>query len=131
VHQRAFEDSEAEFRSYLGKGELRMQKCTNCGHVRYPTRWICPECLETDWTFYELSGRGTIETFVWYCEPVDPASPEVPYNVAIVALEGGPRVITNILRVNFGDLKVGQNVVAVFSERRGEKPILCFEVLKM
>lgn len=78
--------------------ELRFQKCKPCGHVRWPASLICPACLsrETDWVV--ASGKGTIYTFAVYHVAYHPGfKDDLPYVVALVALEEGPHLLTNIV----------------------------------
>ena len=120
------EINDAEYRSWLTRGEVRMQACADCGTFRHPARWLCPECLSERWTWERVAGRGIVETFVWYMEPFDGRFPDVPYNVAVVQLTEGPRVITNVMGVKFGDLEVGQEVGAVIINGPQHVPLLNF-----
>ena len=43
--------------------ELRMQKCGNCGHIRWPAGMFCPKCYSDKYEWVKLSGKGTIYTF--------------------------------------------------------------------
>lgn len=112
MSERAAETQDDEYRAFLGRGEVQLQQCEACGHFRPPTRWLCPECLAERWQWRRVSGCGTIETFVWYLQPVDKRFRDVPYNVALVRLDdAGVRVMGNVHGVAFGDLQVGQRVV--------------------
>jgi len=78
--------------------KLRFQKCTACGEVRWPPSILCPRCHSQDTQWIESSGRGTIYTFVVYHQAFHPAFKEkLPYVVAVVQLEEGPMMITNIV----------------------------------
>jgi hypothetical protein len=92
------------------RGELRLQRCQGCGHVRYPIAPTCPVCLcdAAEWVL--LAGRGAIFACVVYHRAFGNAfADEVPYVVAIVQLEEGPRMLSDIVgtaegvRVNVGD----------------------------
>lgn len=120
------ESQEAEYRAFLAAGTVKMQRCGACRYVRHPARWICPQCLSEQWSWETLAGGGRVETFVWYFESLDPRFVELPYNVAIVQLDEGPRVITNVLEVAFGDLSAGQAVTAVVKSGPDGAPLLCF-----
>lgn len=86
----------------LADGRLSFQSCRACGHNWLPARDTCPNCLALDdyvWT--QSSGRGRVVSWVVYHIAYDPAFKErVPYNVAIVELAEGPRLITNLLMSN-------------------------------
>ena len=114
-------EQEDEYRTFLAKGELRMQCCTGCKTYRYPARFICPQCLSEEWSWRPISGRGTVDTFLWYFQPVDPRCLEVPYNVALLKLDEGPRVYGNVLDVKFGELAVGNKVKAKITSRDGRQ----------
>ena len=82
----------------LAEGELRHQSCRQCGNAWLPAREECPGCLADDWEWKPSSGRGRIISWVVYHQAFHPAfADRLPYNVAIVELDEGPRMITNIL----------------------------------
>ena len=77
--------------------QLMFQKCTACGHVRWPASILCPKCHSRETQWIQSKGRGTIYTYVVYHQAFDPAfKGDVPYVVAIVELEEGPMLLTNI-----------------------------------
>lgn len=118
------ESQDEDYRRFLAKGEFRLQCCDQCGYVRYPARWICPECLGEDFTWKAMSGNGTVETFTWYLRSFDRRFPEVPYNVALVQIAEGPRLITNVT-CGFGEIEVGMPVIAEIA-RKDTRPVLLF-----
>jgi uncharacterized OB-fold protein len=80
------------------KHELRFQKCKACGHVRWPASIICPVCYseETEWII--AGGKGRVYTFVVYHVAYHPGfENDLPYVVADVEMEEGPRLLTNIV----------------------------------
>ena len=54
------------------RGEMAMQRCADCGHVRWPAARSCPECLADGGEWMVLSGRGTIWSFATYETPLHP-----------------------------------------------------------
>lgn len=103
------------------KHELRMPKCKACGHVWFPPSVLCPKCtsLEPEWT--KLSGKGEIFTFIIVHQTYHPAfNEEAPYNVAIVRLEEGPAIHSNIVECRNEDLYVGMPVEVVFEDMNDE-----------
>lgn len=81
----------------LEEGELRFQRCRRCSHAWLPARAECPNCLSDDWAWETASGRGHIISWVIYQHAFHEAMEErIPFNVAIVELAEGPRLITNI-----------------------------------
>ncbi|MDO8280210.1 MAG: OB-fold domain-containing protein [Burkholderiaceae bacterium] len=100
----------------LRKHRLLLQHCADCGHPRMPPGPICPECWSDKHEWRAHVGTGTVTSFVWYMQPLDPRFTEVPYNVSLVALDGGPVVVSNVLDVAFGALKIGDRVRARFCD---------------
>jgi uncharacterized OB-fold protein len=99
------------------KGELRVQRCSACAHLRWPPSVLCPRCLAEGGDWVALSGRGTIYSWIVVHRPQHPAFfGDVPYNVAIVELEEGPRLHTNVVECADEDLRVGLPVEVVFHE---------------
>jgi uncharacterized OB-fold protein len=81
----------------LARGELRYQRCPACGHRWLPAREDCPRCLRHDPTWEVSAGRGRIVSWVVYHQAFHGAfAARVPYNVAVVELDEGPRLVTNI-----------------------------------
>lgn len=74
--------------------ELRLQRCDSCRQVYFPPRPFCPECSSRSVTVFNASGRATLASYVINNRP-HPAWDE-PYAIAIVELEEGPRMLSNI-----------------------------------
>ena len=76
-------------------GELRLQRCQTCREMYFPPRPFCPECGSRDVAVEKASGRATLHSYVINHLP----SPgrEGPFAVAVVELEEGPRMMSNIL----------------------------------
>ena len=86
---------------YCAEGELRMQRCGACGHVRFPPSALCPRCLSERHEWAALSGRGRVWSWVVFHQAYYPGyADDVPYNTAIVELEEGPRMMTNVVDVD-------------------------------
>ena len=80
------------------KHELRFQKCKECGHIRWPPSIICPKCHSMAHEMITAKGTGKIFTFAVYHQAYHPAfEKELPYVVAIVELEEGVRLLSNIV----------------------------------
>lgn len=84
----------------LADGKLLYQSCP-CGHRWLPARLCCPSCLSPNWRWVAASGRGRILSWVVYHVAYhDSLKDKLPYNVAVVELDEGPRLLTNILADN-------------------------------
>lgn len=76
---------------------LTFQKCASCGYVRWPAAYLCPECLSAHSSWVPVSGKGEVFSYVVYHVAHHPAYlDEVPYVVALVDLDGGPRFLSTI-----------------------------------
>jgi uncharacterized OB-fold protein len=94
------------------EGKILLPRCNGCGTVIWYPRTSCPECMSFDVSWFEASGRGTIYSFAVVRRQGGAWRDALPYVLAYVELEEGPRVLTNI--VDTIDVQVGQAVEAVF-----------------
>ena len=81
------------------KHELWLQRCESCQHIFFYSRFHCPQCLSEDVPFFEASGKGTLWTYMINHRPVPGFEDEVPYAIAVVQLEEGPKMMSNIVGV--------------------------------
>jgi uncharacterized OB-fold protein len=119
-------DGEAEpYWRAAAEGRLVIQACASCGRLRHPPRPMCPVCRSVQTRWEELSGRGTIWSFVVPHPPLLPAfAPYAPYNVAVVALDEEPRlrIVGNVVAhagapinsVDPATIAIGEPVRVVF-----------------
>nr|MDT0660958.1 OB-fold domain-containing protein [Micromonospora sp. DSM 115978] len=99
---------------------LAVQRCGGCGELRYPPARRCPRCLSGDWSWHDLSGRGEILSYIYVHQRYHPAwADRVPYNVVLVQLDEGPRMVSNVMPLSRADLDVGQRVRVVFADEDG------------
>ena len=79
------------------RGELLLQRCRACSSTYFPPQPFCPACSNADVEVVRASGRGTLHGYVI----THRAAPgfEAPYVIAVVELEEGPRLLTNLLGV--------------------------------
>lgn len=97
------------------EGRLRLQQCGGCGHVRYPIAPVCPSCLSGDFAWAEVSGRGTVFSYIVFHQAYHPGfKGDLPYNVALVQLEEGPRLFSNIVGTPNDQVRIGDAVEVVF-----------------
>jgi uncharacterized OB-fold protein len=77
-------------------GELRFQRCRGCRASQFPPAEICRACLGTDLAWERSAGLGTLYSWTVVHRPVTPAF-EVPYAPAIVDLDEGYQMMTNLI----------------------------------
>jgi uncharacterized OB-fold protein len=97
--------------------ELAIQRCASCQrHVFYP-RLNCPACGSQKLDWVTASGRGTVYTYTIARRPTHPAfAGRTPYVIAIVELEEGPRMTTNIVGCDPDSVHIGMPVEAAFED---------------
>jgi hypothetical protein len=99
-------------------GELRLQKCASCGHVRYPVSTICPVCWSEQAGWTAMSGRGTVQSYIVFERAYHDAwAGQVPYVVALIELDEGPVLVSNVIGVEPAAVRVGQPVTVTFPRR--------------
>lgn len=109
--------------------ELRMQQCLDCHHVRYPINHVCPKCLSERAEWKRLSGRGTVFSYIVFHQVYHAGfARDVPYNVAMIQLEEGPRMISNVVGVPTDAVKVGDAVEVCFDKVTDEVTIPRFRL---
>jgi len=93
-------DTSRPFWNALNEGRLVFQECEQ-QHRWLPTRDFCPNCLSDRFKFVNAVGRAKLLSWVVYNSALSDAfKDQVPYNVALVQLEEGPKMMTNILMPN-------------------------------
>lgn len=92
---------------------LLLSKCPDCDLVIHYPRARCPDCFtETKWT--EASGDGTVYSYSVAERMEGWPEADLPLVVAYVELAEGPRMMTNLIECDPGDISVGDSVTAVF-----------------
>lgn len=79
-------------------GELRLQKCDECAQVYFPPRPFCPSCASKKVSIFAASGKASLYSYVINHRP-HPAF-DGPYSIAVVQLEEGPRMMSNIINTD-------------------------------
>jgi uncharacterized OB-fold protein len=98
--------------------ELSVQRCRACGrHFFYP-RAVCPHCLADDVEWRRVSGRGTVHTFTVVHRGQRNFPLPAPYVIAIVELDEGPRLMTNLVGIepDPAKIRIGLPVEVVFED---------------
>ncbi len=90
-------------------GELPIQRCKACGVLRHPPRPMCGKCGSTQWDSVASSGKGTVYSFVVVHHPQFPGF-DYPVVAAVIDLEEGTRVVSNVIGVDPADVRVGMPV---------------------
>ena len=118
-------DTQAWF-DRIDAGELMVPRCTTCGVFFLYPRMACPRCAARTVELVPAAGTGTVASFV-----VNHRGPEgfdPPYVLALVDLDEGPR-LTGVLRTDQPDALEVDAPVRVAFEERGERKVVCFELV--
>lgn len=78
-------------------GELRLQRCKDCSKTYFPPRPFCPECASRSVEVFKASGKGKLYSYIINHRPAPGFEDEAPYAIAVVELEEGPRLMSNIV----------------------------------
>lgn len=114
-------------RRALDARRLTFQRCTACGRAWLPAREECPACWSPDWAWHEASGGGVVVSWVVYHTAFDPRFKDrLPYNVAVVELDEGPRMVTNLTAMPDRDV-IGARVALTF-ETDHDRPLPRFRL---
>jgi len=107
------------FADYLGKGEFKLQLCADCErHIFYP-RIVCPHCGSQNLAWVEASGRGVV-----YSTSVPRGMPEGEYNISLIDLAEGPRMMSRVVGIEAEKVVIGMAVMAFIGEIDGVRVVL-------
>lgn len=98
--------------------ELIIPRCRQCNSYFWYPREMCPDCLQKDWEWTAVSGKARLHTFTVVRQPSNPNFAEdVPYAYAMVQLDEGVRMISNITDCEIPDgLEVDMRLEATFDD---------------
>lgn len=107
---------------------FQMQRCGDCARFVWFPMYMCPHCSSMDLHWTELSGKGTVYSCTLVMDPVSAASaPPGPLMVALVELDEGPVMMTNIVGEGAEDVVIGERVTLIFQQVSDEVTLPVFE----
>jgi uncharacterized OB-fold protein/acyl dehydratase len=95
----------------IAAGELRIQRCKECGTLRHPPRPMCGSCRSIAWDWIVSQGAGTVHSYTVLHHPPVPGY-EYPLPVALVDLDEGTRIVANVAGCAPDALCIGMRVRA-------------------
>ena len=107
------------------RGELLGQRCADCKKITHPPRPMCPACHSVRRETVKLSGRGKIASWVIPRHPAPVGFSEAPI-VALIELEEGIRLVSNVIDVSPDGVRGGMAVEVRFAPTRGGKAVPVF-----
>ncbi len=106
-----------EFWEACNRQELVIQHCPRCDTFRHPPRPLCPGCRQGDLGWKKVSGLGAIYSYTITHQAIHPALKDrVPWNVIMVDLDEGVRMISHLADCPTEDVRIGMRVQVVFEE---------------
>ncbi len=93
----------------INAGELPIQRCKECGTLRHPPRPMCWKCQSLEHEHIASSGKGIVYSYVTIYKPQVPGY-TYPLVAAVVELEEGTRVVSNLVGIEPADVKIGMPV---------------------
>jgi len=110
-------------------GVLSIQHCGSCGSTQFYPRPICVTCGAVP-ALVPASGRGTVHTFsIIRQNGMQPFKQQLPYVVAIVELEEGPRLMSNIIDCDVDAVEIGSAVEVEFVRLNDEAALPFFRLV--
>ena len=109
-------EDNAPFWEGCKRRQLLLQRCGKCGHHRDASP-VCPLCLAPEHDWVAASGRGSVYSWVVVHQRYSKAfEDDLPYNVAIVELEEGPRLMSNVVGIPNEEIRAGLDVEVTWDE---------------
>jgi uncharacterized protein len=98
-----------EYWDGAAEGKLLIKQCNSCNESHYYPRVLCPHCQSDRTSWLESKGTGSIYTY-------SVMRYGVPYAIAFVELDEGPKMMTNIVDCDLDTVHIGQRVKVIFKQ---------------
>lgn len=111
----------APFWEGLAEGRLLLQQCRACARHRFPPAETCPHCRSAEAEWRPAAGTGRVYSWIVVRHPI-PAevfADEVPYVVALIDLDEGVRIVSNLVGIEPEAVRDGMPVRVVFRDGGG------------
>jgi len=102
------------WREFPQRYRLEASKCNNCGKIFFPPRLICSNCKSREFTPIKLPKEGKIYSFTIIRTPSSEFKDYSPFAIALIELENGVKIMSQLVDCNFNDLEIGKRVKLVF-----------------
>lgn len=110
----------APFWEYCRKHELRMQYCSRCNVWIWYPKAVCTTCGKNDMVEWKkLSGKGTVYSFTIIRQVIENSESfgkDIPFVLALIELDEGPRIYSNVVNVNPEKISIGDRVEVIFED---------------
>lgn len=110
---------------------LMIQRCSGCGAFQFYPRVFCSSCMSNQVEWVQSAGLGKVLTFTVCRVPVAEAyAADLPYVVALIRLEEGPTMMSNIVGCEPESVTIGMPVEVVFQKWSEDITIPQFRPIK-
>jgi len=117
----------APFWEGLAAGDVRLQQCRQCSAYQHPPESFCYHCGAMSPEWKAVGAHGTVYSYIIVHQPYHPAfRPFIPYTVAIVQLDEGPRLLGAMLGLET-PIAIGDRVQPRLEAIDSERAMLLFE----
>lgn len=107
--------------------ELVMPRCMTCDHLFFYPRSECPRCLSNRLEWMRASGRGRLHTYTIVYQPANAAfRDDTPHIYAVVQLDEGPRMVSNVVQCDVDAVSVDMPLEAIFDDVTPEWTLVKF-----
>jgi uncharacterized protein len=114
----------------LAQGEVRLQQCGQCGAHQYPAESFCYQCGAQDMSWIAVAGEGTVYSFTVVHQLYHKAfKPFLPYTVAIVQMDEGPRMLSAMVGLR-RPVRIGERVKPSIRVVDNDKAFLTYVPVK-
>lgn len=117
------------FYEFIDRDSLHLQRCSDCGLVRFPVSPVCHQCFSAAWKWERMSGRGTVTSWVVFRRQYFEEFP-VPYTVVQVELEEGPRLTANLVNFAPEEVRMGMPMVVFYEKLQEGRTLLQFKAAR-
>ena len=108
-------------------GELKLQRCSDCGEHQFYPRNICAHCTSRNLAWVTATGRGKIASLTVVRRAISKAY-DAPYIVALIDLDEGVRMMSNVVDADPEQVNIGDNVTVVFENWSDELRLPVFRL---
>ena len=101
-------------------GQLLIRRCKSCGELHFMPRHVCPHCWSDNLEWVQAKRTGSVHSFTIIRRASAPEfASRVPYVVALIELDEGPRMMANVLGNDALEVAIGDRVTLTFEVRAG------------
>jgi uncharacterized protein len=112
--------SARSWREYPRRYRYEAAVCKKCGKWFFPARLVCDQCGHREFETKAMNTTGTVLTYTMIRTPAKAFADQAPYAVAVVEMDGGPRITTQLVDCRDTEIKIGMKVKLEFRKITAE-----------